>query len=476
MPMLQEQRTKRRKDTPDDKVEFSFSENAVLQRRLEQLTIGMDPFSRRQLSKLSETNKAILADFLQELTYKDNAPPSTKAAYTHNLFYLARDAGGKSFRDMVAMDVDLYLQSHQKPRALDPKQRWISTHNQRAVTYIKFFKWLYYPDFEPRKKRPKPAILQNVITYEKPEVTNVEAKHLWTPEEDRIFLKYCTDPRIAWYHTAADDTSCRPGELLNKRFADVKIKMHNGQKYGELEIGRGGKTKSRMVPLIRSLPYFIQLSAANPDPNSYIIRNQRSGLNFKNLPIKTKSLRGTYARLKEELYRPLLDRPDVPPEDKEVIKGMLEKPWNPYIRRHTALSEKAKYLNDYNLRLHAGWSKTSNMVHVYTHELGAESSREILAEHGIMESENKAKRDLLAPRYCPKCKEPNKPDAKFCVKPGCECPLTQEPYFELKAEAEAKSKEYEELKQKVAKIDEWQRAYAKQIESDMVPDPDKHHS
>jgi len=48
------------------------------------------------------------------------------------------------------------------------------------------------------------------------------------------------------------------------------------------------------------------------------------------------------------------------------------------IRRHTALTEKAPLLKDFNLRQHAGWVKSSNMVEIYTHELGGESSEDLL--------------------------------------------------------------------------------------------------
>jgi hypothetical protein len=63
---------------------------------------------------------------------------------------------------------------------------------------------------------------------------------------------------------------------------------------------------------------------------------------------------------------------------------LLQKPWNPYIRRHTSLTAKARLVNEYTLRLHAGWSKTSKMVEVYTHKLGGESSMAFLEAAGIL--------------------------------------------------------------------------------------------
>lgn len=55
----------------------------------------------------------------------------------------------------------------------------------------------------------------------------------------------------------------------------------------------------------------------------------------------------------------------------------------PYIRRHTALTEKARLVNEYDLRQHASWTKNSDMIKIYTHDLGNESSEDLLLAYGI---------------------------------------------------------------------------------------------
>ena len=49
------------------------------------------------------------------------------------------------------------------------------------------------------------------------------------------------------------------------------------------------------------------------------------------------------------------------------------KPWNPYIIRHSALTEKSKILKEHVLRQHAGWSPRSQMHLRYIHYFGNES-------------------------------------------------------------------------------------------------------
>jgi integrase len=49
------------------------------------------------------------------------------------------------------------------------------------------------------------------------------------------------------------DTSCRPHELLKLRIRDVIFKSIDDRQYAEVLVN--GKTGSRHIPLINSLPY-----------------------------------------------------------------------------------------------------------------------------------------------------------------------------------------------------------------------------
>lgn len=75
---------------------------------------------------------------------------------------------------------------------------------------------------------------------------------LWSTEEHVIFLKYCR--RDICYHAMANDTSARPGELLNLKISDIVFKVsESGIQYAEIVVS--GKTKSRTLPLINCIPY-----------------------------------------------------------------------------------------------------------------------------------------------------------------------------------------------------------------------------
>lgn len=122
----------------------------------------------------------------------------------------------------------------------------------------------------------------------------------------------------------------------------------------------------------------------------------------------------------------MLDNPSVLPEDKHKIRDLLKKPWNPYIRRHSAITEKSRVLKEHILRQHCGWSPSSKMPQIYLHYFGTESSENLLEVYGIMPKGQQV--DQLKPKQCPNCNEPNKPDSKFCAK--CRMVLTYDVYNE----------------------------------------------
>jgi hypothetical protein len=106
---------------------------------------------------------------------------------------------------------------------------------------------------------------------------------------------------------------------------------------------------------------------------------------------------------------------------------LLKKPWNPYIRRHSALTQKSTMLKEHVLRQHAGWSIGSNMPQKYLHYFGNESNESLLEAYGIIPKDQQSI-DVLRPKQCPNCNEPNKPDSKFCAK--CRMVLTYDAYNE----------------------------------------------
>jgi hypothetical protein len=269
--------------------------------------------------------------------------------------------------------------------------------------------------------------MENIPKFKRKEISIYKPTDLWTGEDDLLFLRYCPNKRDRCYHTLSRDSSCRPHELLKLRTRDVVFKTSGDYQYAEITVN--GKTGTRTIPLFSCIPYLKDWLDEHPqrgNPNAMLFPSM-SDKNFGRKMMGSEGIRLVYRKYKLTYFPKLLENPNVAPEDKIKIKDLLKKPWNPYIRRHSALTEKARILKEPILKMHAGWSGRSQMNLKYEHWFGNESSQSLLEAYGIVPQDNHSK-DILKPKQCPNCDEPNKPDGKFCAK--CRMVLTYDAYTE----------------------------------------------
>jgi integrase/recombinase XerD len=293
-----------------------------------------------------------------------------------------------------------------------------------------FFKWIYYPQLA-KEARPKPSCIENIPKLKRKERYGVyKPADLWTQADDLLFLKYCPDKRIRCYHAISRDLSARPAEILDLRRRDVNFKLVGNSQYAEVTVN--GKTGTRPIPLINSIPYLKDWWDDHPqrgNPGAFLIPS----LDRKNYG-RRMSVNGLYhiyvTYYKQKFFPKLLSDTGVSQEDKKQIELLLQKPWALYIRRHSALTEKSKILKEHTLRQHAGWRQCSNMPERYLHCYGNESSESLLEAYGIVNPDERADIYTLKPKSCPNCSEQNKPDSRFCTK--CRMILTYDAYEEMK--------------------------------------------
>lgn len=88
--------------------------------------------------------------------------------------------------------------------------------------------------------------------------------------------------RMKCFHAMSRDTSCRPHELLKLRIKDIVFKSVSGNRqYAEVLVN--GKTGSRHIPLIDSLPYikdYIDHSVDVLNGNSSRLKSSKSNTQF----------------------------------------------------------------------------------------------------------------------------------------------------------------------------------------------------
>ncbi len=407
-----------------------------LHRRIDLITKGLKrTYFNKLLKEIADSenplNASMICDYIIAEQNDINIKPSTLEDKIKKLAYLSKYHSNKSFLQMTRQDILLYLNTLRKSYSEDPSQRWVGTYNSRQMVYLKFFKWLYYPDKDARD-RDIPPCMHGIKQLPKKTKSRYQANDLWTPDEHAVFLKYVPNIRNKCYHAMARDTSARPHELLNLKIKDIIWSMNDtGEQYAEIEI-KDGKTGSRTVPLIDSVPYVKAWILAHPtgtNPESWLfVSINGHGFGQKLTP---HSMWKNYVEVYQRQYFPsLLKREDIPDKDKEVIKKLLKKPFNPYVQRHTGITEKSKILSDGTLRVYAGWGPASKMLAVYKHLFGNEASKKLLEERGLLPKTEQDKSVILRTKTCPHCKESNIPDARFCQR--CQMILTYDAYTSVK--------------------------------------------
>jgi len=401
----------------------------LFERKVDLVTEGLPVGYAKRLnliSQVSQNNALVICNYIMSMKTEINLSDNYRMINISLLTKLSKFfRNQKSFDKITREDILTFLNSLRKPETLDPLHKWVGTYNLHRIQLIRFFKWLYYPDIEPSKRHKHP-IIENIPKLRRKETSIYKPSDLWTAQDDILFLKYCPSKRDRCYHAISRDLSSRPHEILKLKIKDITFKTIGTSQYCEVVVN--GKTGTRPIPLINSIPYLKDyLDHKHPQPgnsNSPLICGTGKSLGRHVQPL---TLNKIYSEYRRQVFPKLLESPNISPEDKQKIKELLKKPWNPYIRRHSALTEKSTILKEHVLRQHAGWSGSSQMHLKYLHYFGNESNESLLEAYGIITKDQKLS-EVLKPKQCPNCNEPNKPDSKFCAK--CRMVLTYDAYSE----------------------------------------------
>jgi integrase/recombinase XerD len=404
----------------------------------------------RDRNRLSKENGLVVAEYIIAMKREINPRQSYIRCTIQFLSELSRITNQKHFKDMTDNDIFHYLDSSRKPESQDSLHKWIGSYNTKRITIIRFFKWLYYQGIDSPERRNelsrierKPECIMDIPQLKRKEKSCYKPTDLWTQEDDILFLKWVTNKRDRCYHTMARDLSARPHEILSLKIKDIVFKTTGKVQYAEVLVN--GKTGTRPIPLIQSIPYIKEWLSNHPtrnNPNSPLfigLGRQSMGKQFT-----PGGLHNLYDYYKKEFFPKLLNDPTISSEDKDKIKSLLGKPFNPYIRRHSALTEKSTKLKLHTLNQHAGWSTNSNMAQKYIHYFGNESSDSLLEAYGVVTKDN-VSFNTLNPKNCPNCNEGNTQDSKFCAK--CRMVLTYDAYSETLEKQHEKDSEINMIKE-----------------------------
>jgi hypothetical protein len=115
-------------------------------------------------------------------------------------------------------------------------------------------------------------------------------------------------------------------------------------------------------------------------PDSFISISQGNNHGSK---LTLDGLSSHYHYYKTTYFPKLIDDKTISEYDKSLIRNMLTKPWNLYVFRHSALTEKSQILFESVFKGHAGWTMSSKMTQIYIH-LSRESSKILLQKRRVI--------------------------------------------------------------------------------------------
>ena len=428
-------------------------------RKLDLATDGAHAFIKDHLlTRITHENCLTIVNYIIAMQTEISLSQRYRIDTIYKLKQLAEYYHPKAFSDMTRQDIVEYLDHFRKPETVDPLHKWQGTYELSRIYLLRFFRWLYRPndDISPNK-RPKPEVMQQIPKLKRREISIYKPTDLWTEEDDALFFKYCPSVPDRCWHAVARDTGCRPHEMLKLKIKDVVVQqLEDGYQVARITVN--GKTGTRHVRLNNSYPrlkdWLGQGGHPYPsNPNSPLFcGTSRKNTGRRLAPV---TIYAMYTNYKKVHFKQLLDDPMVSEEDKLKIRDLLQKPWNPYIRRHTAATEISKSVKDpVIIDQYFGWSHAGNTRQKYQHYYNDDSFDAVLTMmDGLTPPTtitNSSKKDLLKPRQCPNCSEVNLPESRFCSK--CKFVLTFDAFNEATQDAEVTRRRLERLEKTMKSV------------------------
>ena len=301
---------------------------------------------------------------------------------------------GKDMKKVTRKDIEGFIASKKDLSA--------STKEGYKIRIKVFFQWLYNCNVV---KKEYPDVVDWIRT------TTVKKSHedykLISKDILKKLCDNCLYLRDKCIILVLYDAGMRISELAN-----LKLKSITWDEYGAKILIRGGKEggksqEDREIRLTDSVPVLKQWVNSHPfkedkEKNLFICLGSYFG--------KPVTSQGAYKII-----------------EKTRIRAGIDERIHPHSFRHTRLTELAKDgFREMELRLFAGWSKSSTMPEVYLHFNKDDLDNKILMKNRLksnkeIQSELKKQeeeRKKTEPLNCPQCGEKNDFNNKFCNKCG----------------------------------------------------------
>lgn len=319
--------------------------------------------------------KALMKRFLTYCIVKGHSL-ATQKSYLQHLKSLLLSLN-KEIEKLTKKDIDDYLEGLNN--GFKPK-----TIHEKKVFLLVFIEWFF-----DKRKEDLPIIKSIDLSGKNNDVKLPE--EILSPDEVKRLIQVADNFRDKALVMLLYETASRKGEFLQLRIKHLDLTK---KEYGLITIPKG-KTTSRKVPIIFSLPLLTDWLNAHPgrdDPESPLFITSHSWLG---------------RALGEDGLKRLL----------KILgrRAVIKKKIYPHLLRHSRLTELAKELTEQELKKFAGWTANSRMASVYVHLSGNDVSNKILANAGLIETGQEKPEKTLMSIKCPRCEKINSPDRKYCT-------------------------------------------------------------
>ena len=331
-----------------------------------------------RLKQIDPVNREYLAGYERELEVR-NVQKSTIESKMWRTYIFLKALGFKDAKVLQRRDIENFI--------IDRKKLISPITLQGEILEARLFiRWLD-PD---REKTIFPKKMQRVKKI-------LPVERLVTQQNITTLLEACTNQRDRALLMILWDSGARVSEILDRKVGDVQF-----DQYGAVIIvnGKTGQRRLRLTDSVPDLQAWINVHPLRHNPKAPLFVTQRRyGSSTRVLDIRT-----VQNHLKAIGRRAGV--PDI----------------HPHALRHARLTDLAKQgFSEMELRIIAGWEKSSTMPEVYIHLSGADVEKKILERAGIV-AKSKEEESKLIVKICPRCKATNAFDAIYCK--SCSLALT----------------------------------------------------
>ena len=373
-------------------------------------------------------NRKIIMQFYNHMDKNTEIKDRSKNNNLRHVIYLARWLDKSSLLKVSKKILEDFLNTKKKSEDVDPDEKWKTTYNDYVIRLRHFYRWLHNKSKKDSSDWVTPSIVKIKLKHSN-RTSPYSKNNIWTRDEILSILKYEPNLRNKAIITLAWDCDARPHELTKLKIKHINF--YAGHAEGEIPFNT--KTGGREILLRASFPYTRDWKNQHPRRNNgeaFFFYDEDTGK-----PIQPATITYIFRQFKKRIERDFNNGSIADPVERQVIeKFLVEKKWNPYCIRHSAITEDGDTLPADAVDKKIGWVAGSPMRRRYMKRSFTRQLKNAILERDgyVIDPDHKT---LPAVMPCHSCKKINGFDIEICE---CGAVLSQTALNKIKQQDEEK--------------------------------------